>query len=208
MARKAIDLTGKTFGRTVVLSLSEPRNRNRYWNCLCSCGAQHVARAGDLIRGDTKSCGCLRVESSRSTLTTHGLTYSPEYIVWGGMKQRCLYKEQNRYHRYGGRGIKISDEWLDFEKFYADMGPRPTENHTLERINNNGNYCKGNCVWATRKEQGANTSRSRLLTLNGKTQCMRSWSDELEISYYMLRARKQRGWSDEAALTTPRKEVA
>lgn len=202
MGRKAIDLTGLVFGRTTGVSLAEPKGRNRRWNCKCSCGTAHVARAGDLLRGDTKSCGCLRIEVAKVAFVTHGGVYLKEYAVWCGMKQRCLYKNHKAYLRYGGRGISVADEWLSFDKFYEDMGPRPSQQHSIERIDNNGDYCKSNCVWATRKEQQANTSRSRVLTLNGEAKTMSEWADSTGLSYYVIRSRKQRGWSDEKTLIT------
>jgi hypothetical protein len=118
------------------------------------------------------------------------------------MRQRCNDPKSAHYPRYGGRGITICARWNSFDAFYADMGPRPA-GHTLERMNRDLPYSPGNCIWATGKEQANNTSANRQMTHLGHTKTMAEWCDELALPYSTVRGRLRRGWSDEAALTTP-----
>lgn len=126
-----------------------------------------------------------------------------EYKAWKGMKARCYCLTNRAYRIYGGRGIKVCESWRNsFESFLADMGNKPSSKHSLERINNDGNYCKENCKWGTRAEQSANRSISVRLRLGHKTQTITQWSRELKISRHTIRHRLDRGWSEEQALQT------
>lgn len=138
----------------------------------------------------------------------HGLSDSPEYGVWAGMKRRCYNSHEERFPRYGGRGIRVCNRWLnDFLLFLADMGPRPFPGATINRKNNDGDYEPGNCNWKTKKEQARNTSRNQMMTLNGQTKCMSEWAEELGIPVQRIWARKEKlGWNDEDALRLPRVE--
>jgi hypothetical protein len=152
--RKIIDLTGKRFGRLVVLALHAEKSRFG-WVCRCDCGGERIVRGSDLIRGMSKSCNCLRKEMFAKRSTKHGLCRSRAYQSWKGMKARCFNPRDRAYPDYGGRGITVCERWLIFENFYADMGERPP-GMSLDRINNDGNYEPGNCRWATVAEQLAN----------------------------------------------------
>ena len=121
------------------------------------------------------------------------------YNTWRAMKERCLSKNNKEYKRYGGRGITICEEWLTFINFYKDMGERP-EGKTLDRINNNGNYCKENCRWATIEEQCNNRRSSRFIFYQGKRQTLTQWERELKLNSNIISRRLNRGWSIEAAL--------
>lgn len=127
---------------------------------------------------------------------------SPEYLTWRSLFQRCYNEKAHNYARYGGRGIKVCRRWQrSFTNFLADVGPRTSKEHSLERKNNDGNYTKNNCVWATRKEQARNTRRNRTVTCWGKTACVAEWAEKLGMSYKTIQGRLDRGWSPEEAFT-------
>ena len=153
------DLTNQVFGRlTVKLRLPSYKYRRAVWLCDCSCGKQKVATSQVLLSGDTQSCGCLIAETAREVNTRHGATAggqrTPEYQAYINAKRRCIDPKAQSYARYGGRGIQFL--LTSFEQFLADIGPRPTSEHSLDRKDNNGHYVIGNMKWSTRVEQANN----------------------------------------------------
>ncbi len=118
---------------------------------------------------------------------------SPTYTCWKNLRARCLYPNNPRFKRYGGRGIKFCDRWRSFKAFLEDMGERPSVEHSIERKNNDGHYEPGNCIWATDAEQQRNRSNNRLLTFNGRTQCVTDWAIELGVEPRRLFNRLARG---------------
>jgi hypothetical protein len=162
---KRLELIGKKFHRLTVVSFVEMRGKHSYWICKCECGKETITRRNNLMTGHTKSCGCFQKEKlSEETIrrnTTHGKRHSAEYNSWRGMVQRCTNTKQEKYATYGARGIKVCERWLKFENFYQDMGDKPSPKHSIERIDNEGNYEPSNCKWATPIEQMNNTRRNK-----------------------------------------------
>lgn len=202
-----IDLTGQKFGRLTVLKRMDSNQRGYCrWLCKCICGKEKIICSNDLKSGNTKSCGCLFLEGNR---TQHGHLkndiVSKTYNSWLSMIQRCTNPNKKAYKYYGGRGIKVCKRWKNsFENFLEDMGEPPTQEHSIDRIDNNKGYNKSNCRWATKKQQMRNTRRNHFETHDGKTLCLSEWAEELNINYSTLSSRIFiLGWPIEKALTTP-----
>lgn len=201
-AHNFVDFTGNVFGRWIVLRRDTSRKKAfAIWLCRCVCGNIRSVPARNLITGKSRSCGCLRTEILIKRFTTHGMTKSSEYKIWHGMKKRCEDPSSISYPRYGGRGIRICKRWQRFERFYGDMGPRPSTEHSIDRINPAGNYSPKNCRWATPQEQSENRRNtykigSEKLTL--KEACRRN-----QIRYKAVHHRISRGWDIANALSTP-----
>lgn len=203
------DLTDKIFYNFKVLKLHhiDKKSGKSYWLCRCKCGNLTVKQGYAITNNDIKSCGC------KMHLPIHNMSRSRFYRIFNGIKIRCNNKKDTGYYRYGGRGIKC--EWKDFMEFKKDMyksylyhikkyGEKDT---SIDRIDNNGNYCKENCRWATRKENINNISSNVKITFKGKTKNLGQWAEILNINYGSLRGRIfTYKWSIEKALTTPIKE--
>jgi hypothetical protein len=156
------DITGRTFGRLTVLRRDENFGEHSGWLCECACGKTRSIPRPNLVQGFTRSCGCLNAELASARRLKHGQSKGVrEYRIWCAMKARCTYPKSIRWMRYGGRGITVCERWLhSFEAFLADMGPCPSPKHSIDRVNNDGNYEVGNVRWATSSEQAKN-KRSR-----------------------------------------------
>lgn len=150
---------GKKYGMLTVLEDLHKTNKYHYkmYKCQCDCSNICEKSSGDLKREKNPNCGCIIGRNFK-----HHMRYSSEYGIWRNMMTRCLNEKSNRYKNYGGRGIKICQRWLDdFMNFYNDMGPRPSVEHTLDRIDVDGDYCPENCRWATYAEQSQNTTYNK-----------------------------------------------
>ncbi len=200
------DMTGQRFTRLVVLSRApSDKNGNAKWHCRCDCGASTVSSGFTLRNGEAKSCGCLTTDQLVERVTTHKMSGTPEWWAWVHMFQRCGNPNNLRYHRYGARGIKVCERWNAFESFFADMGPRPSPKHTLERRDRNGNYEPGNCAWDTKAVQNNNKCNNRYVAYKGQRMTLMQALEAAgtALSYPALRGRLKRGWPLEEALETP-----
>ena len=199
-----LDVTpGRQFGYlTVTQEGPKDSGRNRTAICHCICGVMKVVRLSNLHNGDTTSCGCQKTRSISKAKAVHGMVGSHVYNCWQSMKARCYRQSTAGYERYGGRGIIVCDRWKEsFEAFYADMGDPPTDQHSVERKDVNGNYEPGNCTWATDTEQANNRRNTLFLTHLERTRSVAEWSRELGIPKSTIEMRRKRGWSDTEALT-------
>lgn len=196
------NLTNRRFGRLLVISYQGRIGENAHWECLCDCGNIRICTSGNLSRGNSKSCGCLRKDLiQQESLNTQE---SAEYRSWCNAKTRCTNPNARNWHRYGGRGITMCQEWINsFSSFLQYLGPKPSEKHSLDRIDNNKGYEPGNVRWATPKQQARNMVSNNSITFNGKTMCATDWTAELGLKKWTIVNRLKYGWSIERALSTP-----
>jgi hypothetical protein len=169
MRANKYEFVGLRFGKLVTREEVEPAfvgktaKKHRRFRCECDCGGTTIAFIGNLRRGHTVSCGCARYEYVPPN-KTHGLTGTREFSIWHDMQRRCHDPRRKYYNNYGGRGIKVCDEWRGpngFQAFLDHVGKAPTRKHELDRIDNNGNYEPGNVRWATRKQNCQNRRKRR-----------------------------------------------
>jgi len=159
---------GSVFGSVRVLKYMGSGASHSRWLVKCSCGKEWVTLKQSLTRGAVKSCGCKRREAFIKKITKHGMSRTKIYKNWYGMLDRCNNKKSKVYFRYGGRGISVSKEWHDFEKFYSDFGKYQPQGGTIDRIDCNGDYSKENCRWATIAEQQENKRNTRRVIYKNK----------------------------------------
>jgi hypothetical protein len=206
MASK-LDITNMKFGKLTAIKpngfYQSPSRKHILWLCKCDCGIEKTVRLNSLRSGKLQSCGCLLKAGNNKT---HGMSRNnnrtPEYTTWCKIKQRCLNKNSKDYFLYGGRGITISNEWLNsFETFFNDMGLKPSKNYSIDRIDNSKGYSKENCRWATNFTQSRNKRTNRFYELNNMNMCMTDWADYLGISFTTLNERLTK-WTLEKSLTT------
>lgn len=166
MTRKPLKNKGERFGKLTIIEHAF-KDKNNYYLCQCDCGNTITLPTNRLNAGTTISCGCYRKEKQKEGVTTHGLSHHRLYLTWSMMKDRCNNPNNSMYHTYGNRGIAICNEWNNVENFINDMYPSFQEGLTLDRIDNNGNYCKSNCKWSTPKEQANNKSNNVIVEYYG-----------------------------------------
>ena len=200
-------LIGRRFGRYVVIDTCPDNSRKVL--CRCDCGNEKYVYDSNLLSGRTMSCGCLSSDVTAERNYKHGETKTRLYHVWLNMKRRCNDPRNNRYKDYGGKGVKVCDDWDDFagfKKWADDTGYDPDARYgqcTIDRIDVNGNYEPGNCRWATIREQCNNRTTNHLLTYNGITKNITEWEEYLGVDKGRLDNRIRKGWSTERAIETP-----
>ncbi len=201
-----LHLLGQRFGRLTVQAdiLDTPPPKNRRLHCTCDCGQSLITTVNALRTGKTRSCGCLRRDVARSSNTTHGRSKTPEWKAWCEIKQRCLNPSNHAYADYGGRGIRLHPPWVrDFAAFYDAIGPRPSPQLTLDRIDNDKGYVPGNLRWATRTEQLRNCRSNHRVQYQGDSLTIAELAERTGQPYQRLWRRIQDGWAIEDAVTLP-----
>ncbi len=171
------NLTDQCFDDWTVLGRQPNRRPCRSWKCRCLCGRIGIVSTNNLIKGRSKRCKTCSNRRKALQQRTPKYTHPDEYNIWQHLKRRCLNPKDKNFRHYGARGITVCERWRhSFENFLADMGPRPSPQHSIDRIDNNGDYEPGNCRWATKKEQSRNTRSNRLFTHEGETMCLAEWA--------------------------------
>jgi hypothetical protein len=214
-----VNLVGKVFGRMTVLSREKGAAGGKTaYLCRCECGVCKTVLGRYLQTGQTVSCGCFGRERAAARCRArarHGDTGAAEYEAWLSMRDRCERASHPAYARYGGRGIRVCARWGDYACFLEDMGRRPSAKHSLDRINNDGNYSCGrcgecreggqtlNCRWATSRQQNRNRSDNRTLTHGGESLTVAEWVERSGLNNVTFRARLRAGWPLEKILATP-----
>lgn len=202
MHKRTKDLSGKAFGRLLVVRYAGQDKRGRAeWFCRCECGTEKVVSANAILTGKTRSCGCLNRDVCGNSFRTHGMTDTPEYRSWRNMLNRCLNPKVVAYVNYGGRGIKVCESWMSFENFLNDMGPLPSPRHQIDRIDNDGDYEPSNCRWVTASQNSRNRRSTTLIEFRGQTKCVREWAQIVGIGEATIRRRLGLGWDSHRALT-------
>jgi len=199
---KKVDLTGQKFNRlNVIREASKQRGKGFgvLWVCKCECGNETTVDSRSIKHGNTKSCGCLEREVLMKRNTTHGQAFTgnktAEYKAWMHMKSRCYNPNVERFKNYGGRGIEVCERWLqDFTYFFEDMGKKPEGKYSLHRIDENQNYCKENCMWATDYIQNRFKTNSVYLEYNGEKKIQNDWAAELKVKPSKIVYYRQKGW--------------
>lgn len=191
------DLTGNKYGLLTVIGLDDTKTRKTYWVCQCDCGNIKTVRSDSLLCGAIKSCGCLKKKQDRINLAknhSHKMSGTRIYAIWQGMKSRCNNPHDTKYHRYGGRGIKVCQSWSDsFEAFYKwAVESGYSEELTIDRIDNDSNYEPNNCKWSTNREQCRNRSTNVNITIGNSKRTLTEWCEIFGLDSKVIFARYER----------------
>lgn len=202
---RKLQLANRKFGRWTVIKEAENKGRHRAWICKCDCGNEKDVYQDHLVSGKSQSCGCFRTEKvsvvMREIKTKHNWYGTRLYKAWQSMKMRCTNPNNHNYENYGGRGIKLCEEWREFTPFKEwALNNGYDDTLTIDRIDVNGNYEPSNCRWTTIAVQNNNKRNNRFVTYNGRTQTVSQWAEELNINRDTIYTRLNRGWSEERAL--------
>ena len=205
------NLTGNRYGRLTVVQYAGHKGKNQlvHWLCKCDCGNESIVSTSHLKNGHTQSCGCIHREQLSKRATKHGKHNSRLYRIWGDLKSRCYNENVPCYPYYGGRGICICAEWLDFGAFHHwAISNGYADNLTLDRIDVNGNYEPNNCRWVLFAEQMNNMRSNRMISLNGETKTAAQWARALNVPYGRILTRLNKlGWCESDALLKPIQKV-
>lgn len=205
---KALDLTGKKFGRLTVIERVENRKGRWFYKCQCECGNITVVSGNALTQGHTRSCGCTRIKSIIEKSTTHGMSKTKIYGVWSAIKARCLNSLNKAYKNYGERGITMYPAWInDFQAFYDYVSKLPhfdEEGYSLDRIDNDGNYEPNNIRWADRKTQSRNRRNRIIVEYNGEKMTLGEAAEKSNVEFGTLKHRLKRGETGEYLFRLPR----
>lgn len=195
---KRMLMVGKKFNRLLVLEeVRHPTRRGRFFRCHCDCGSVVTVYGAHLRNGSTKGCGCAKSGVNK----THGMSGTSEYRAWENARSRCQNPNNKKYPAYGGRGIKFCSRWQNsFQNFIDDMGTKPSQSHTLERVDSDGDYDPSNCVWATYTQQNNNRSLNRWLTVEGNRMTVAEAARAFGVPHGTILSRLDRGHSDEEAI--------
>jgi hypothetical protein len=201
---RIVDITGQKFGRLTAIRFVEINShRDAEWMFQCECGKECVTVADRVKRGQTRSCGCLKIEIAVSANTKHGCHGTRLYGIWSGMRRRCSNPNRKDWANYGGRGITVCDEWRnDFLLFYEwAMSNGYNDSLSIDRKNNSKGYCPENCKWTNKQQQNNNTRANRQITAFGETKNLQQWSDESGIGHSTILFRLKSGWTPEDAVS-------
>jgi len=201
------DITGQKFGRlTAIKYIGSNKHKNRIWECKCDCGKFSNVTVAALISNNTSSCGCLHRELASKRFGTHHGGGTPLYRTWKNMKQRCYNSKNNYYKSYGGRGIKICDEWLhDFSKFQEwSFKNNYEEGLSIERNDTNGNYEPDNCSWIPLKDQGLNKTTTIKIKIGNVEYSINELSQKHNIPYATLWRRIRDRWNSDILFKSPK----
>jgi len=209
------DRTGEVFGSWTILRYDCKRGNAHMWLCRCACGRETLVAMDSLTRGKSTQCADCAYQSRSHQPRTRNFYASPhlprrtsghptEARCYHAMIDRCYNPNATSHSHYGGRGITVCQRWREsFQAFLNDMGARPSSGHSIDRINNDGNYEPNNCRWATHTEQQRNKSNNHLVSFRGRTMCIADWADEVGLSWHVLIMRLRLGWTVERAMTEP-----
>jgi hypothetical protein len=208
------NIINERFGKLVVLrrvedKISPKGYRKPQYECICDCGSVIVAVRGNLLTGNTTSCGCYKKELDHNRFLKHGCAENPDklYQKWISMRDRCNNPKATSYKNYGARGIKVCPEWDDYSTFRNwAMENGYKDGLTIDRIDFNKDYEPNNCRFTTMKEQNNNRRSTNFHTYKGKTQSQMKWAEEYGLSYGTFKTRLELGWDFEKALLTPVKQ--
>lgn len=196
---------GERYGRLMIISTAQWKNKQWYYNCICDCGEKVIVGIKSMMDKNTVSCGCYNREVLKKIATKHGKRHTRLYGIWKTMKSRCYNEKFPKYQKYGARGIKICEDWKnDFKKFYEWANQNGySENLSIDRIDVNGDYEPKNCRWVNAKIQANNKTTNRYVQYKGEVKSIAEWASILNMNCATLRGRLNAGWSVEKAFVTP-----